>query len=73
MASLPQMQGRRRPQIKGIFKRLDSVIENGDVQARKASLRSIISALEVDDGAIPHLGRKDTPRCRSIGTKPANR
>jgi hypothetical protein len=44
--------------IEAFSKLMNEKLENGDVQARKAYLRSIISAIEVDDGAVRILGEK---------------
>jgi site-specific DNA recombinase len=44
--------------IEAFSKLMNEKLENGDFQARKAYLRSIISAIEVDDGAARILGEK---------------
>ena len=33
-------------------------LDNGDIQARKAYLRSVISAIEVDDNIVRIIGQK---------------
>ena len=44
--------------IEAFSKLINDKLENGDVQTRKAYLRSVISAIEVDDGSVRILGEK---------------
>jgi hypothetical protein len=37
-------------------------LENADTSARKGYIRSVIDAVEVDDGAIRIVGSKDIPQ-----------
>ena len=44
--------------IEAFSKLMNEKLETGDVQARKAYLRSVISVIEVDDGSVRILGEK---------------
>ena len=44
--------------IEAFSKLINDKLENGDVQTRKAYLRSVISVIEVDDGSVRILGEK---------------
>jgi hypothetical protein len=48
-------------------------LDNGDTNARKGYIRSIVDAVEVDDKAIRIIGNKDVLQAVIAGQQNANR
>ena len=51
---------------------MNEKLDNGDTNARKAYIRAIVDAIEVDDQAIKIIGSKDVLQAVIAGKQTAN-